>query len=380
MARPRKHDGILYRRAGTTLWWMRYQDRDGKRRLESTSTPDWAEAQKRLRERLRARDDNILEVVRKGERLQFSEWADFFLEQYSQPPFRAVKTHEANIAALHHLRPAFGNQRLSEITADGIEDYLRCRLKQHKRVKTKLGFRDLGGIKPTTVHMEFRVLRRILNVAVKKRLLTANPCFAVEFPVAVRGLFRPHYMCWSEQQRIEFCAPIHLRNVIRIITETGLRPYKELASIRKEQVDLGNAVVWIPDSKTPNGVADVPLTLQAAEAFRSQLEIAGPGPWLFPSDRNPTGHQLTFKKAWQATLRRAGVPFFRLYDCRSAFATRLSAGGVADEWVTQMLRQGDAQVFKRYSQMKLRMKREALDRLDRQANEREIRLDTVQPN
>jgi hypothetical protein len=50
-------------------------------------------------------------------------------------------------------------------------------------------------------------------------------------------------------------------------------------------------------------------------------------------------------------------------------ATRLSAGGVADEWVTQLLRQGDAKVFKKYSQMKLQMKREALQKLDRRANE-----------
>ena len=50
-------------------------------------------------------------------------------------------------------------------------------------------------------------------------------------------------------------------------------------------------------------------------------------------------------------------------------ATRLSAGGVADEWVTQMLRQSEAQVFKKYSQMKLQMKREALVKLNRRANE-----------
>jgi DNA-binding MarR family transcriptional regulator len=56
-------------------------------------------------------------------------------------------------------------------------------------------------------------------------------------------------------------------------------------------------------------------------------------------------------------------------DLRSTYATRLSAGGVADEWVTQMLRQGDAQVFKKYSQMKLQMKREALEKLNRRANE-----------
>ena len=34
-----------------------------------------------------------------------------------------------------------------------------------------------------------------------------------------------------------------------------------------------------------------------------------------------------------------------------------------------MLRQGDAQVFKRYSQAKLAMMREALGKLDRNANE-----------
>jgi len=34
-----------------------------------------------------------------------------------------------------------------------------------------------------------------------------------------------------------------------------------------------------------------------------------------------------------------------------------------------LLRQGDAQVFKKYSQMKLQMKREALEKLNRRANE-----------
>ena len=116
------------------------------------------------------------------------------------------------------------------------------------------------------------------------------------------------------------------------------------------------------------------------EAFQDQLQIAGLGPWLFPSDHNPTGHQKTFKTAWQAALRRAGIPYFRIYDLRSTYATRLSAGGVADEWVRQLLRQGDAQVFKKYSQMKLQMKREALQKLNRQANEVSRSLVTDRPN
>jgi integrase len=174
---------------------------------------------------------------------------------------------------------------------------------------------------------------------------------------------------WSEQQLIEFHAPGYLRNVVRIITETGLRIYKELIPMKKDQVDLGNAVAWIPDSKTPNGVAEVPLTPLAVQVFQDQIRLAGSGPYLFPSDNNPTGHLKTLKTVWHAALRRAKVPYFRIYDLRSTYATRLSAGGVADEWVTQMLRQGDAKVFKKYSQMKLQMKREALEKINRQTNE-----------
>jgi len=369
MARPSRHDGVVYQRNDSKIWWMRYRDRSGRRRLESTQTEDWQEAQRQLRERLQARDNNTLDVVRKGEQLLFSEWAEFFLEHYSRPPIRAAKTHEANEGALKTLKPVFGAMKMAEIDATQIEFHLRSRLRQRRRVRRKSGIVELGTLKPATVHQEFRVLRRIFSVAVKKKLCPANPCAGVEFPVILKGLFRPHYMTWSEQQMIELHAPIYLRNVIRIITETGLRIYKELAPLRKEDVDLANKLIFIADSKTPTGVAEVPLTDIAVEAFRSQIEIAGPGPWLFPSSKNPTGYQTNFKKTWERTLRKAGLPYFRLYDLRSTHATRLSAGGVADEWVTQMLRQTDAKVFKKYSQMKLQMKREALVKMNRKANE-----------
>jgi integrase len=90
-------------------------------------------------------------------------------------------------------------------------------------------------------------------------------------------------------------------------------------------------------------------------------------PRLTPKDKKPYIGSL--RKVWGTTLRRAGVRHFSIYELRHTFATRLSAGGVSDHFVTQMLRQGDAQVFKRYSQAKLAMMREALARLDRNASE-----------
>jgi hypothetical protein len=69
-------------------------------------------------------------------------------------------------------------------------------------------------------------------------------------------------------------------------------------------------------------------------------------------------------KVWRLTLRRAKVGSL-LSALRSSFNVchALSAGGAADEWVTQLLRQSDSKVFKKYSQMKLRMQREVLDKM-----------------
>jgi hypothetical protein len=138
---------------------MRYRDKRGERQLESTGCTDWREANQKLRERLAARDHNILEVVRKGEQLVFKDWADFFMQNYSQPPIREPKTHAANGRAMKHLIDSFSSKSLADLTADEIELYLRARLRQRVRRRTQKGFRELGPIKPATVHQEFRVLR-----------------------------------------------------------------------------------------------------------------------------------------------------------------------------------------------------------------------------
>ena len=124
------------------------------------------------------------------------------------------------------------------------------------------------------------------------------------------------------------------------------------------------------------------MTELAYEAFKSQMEAVQGSEYLFPtpSTRAKKPYITSLRKIWEKTLRRAGVPYFPLYHLRHTFATRLSAGGVADHFVTQMLRQEDSRVFKRYSQAKLMMMREALVKLDRKANEHATSFRTVAPN
>lgn len=377
--RPR-NNGQVYRRPNTAVLWVRYRDRGGRITRESSGTADWNEAERFLRDRLDARDDGKLATVLSSKNVTFNDWADWFLEKRSKPPFRAEKTHLENLNALKFLRPVFGPTRLSEIMPEAIEDYIEQRLSSGRRIHTKSGVQHRGKLKPATVHQEFRILRRILNVAVKQKRLSVNPCMAVEFPVSVSKTTRkPHYMTATEQARIEFAAPNYLKHVIVILCEMGLRPFRELMPMRKCQVDLENGLVHIPDSKTPTGIGDMPMTQEAREAFAARIAETPASEYLFPSPKaNAKKPYITsLRKVWTATLRRGGVAYFSIYELRHTFATRLSAGGVADHFVTQMLRQGDSSVFKRYSQAKLNMMREALAKLDRRANEREASSGTA---
>lgn len=161
-----------------------------------------------LRDRLDARDDGSLTTLLTSKQLTFNQWADWFMDRRSKPPFRSEGNHQQNVNALKSLRPVFGELALSEITADAIEKYLGDRLQSGRRIHTKFGIQLRGRIKPATAHQEFRILSHILNVAVKQKRLVVNPCIAAEFPVSVKKSTRkPHYMTATEQAKIEFVAP-----------------------------------------------------------------------------------------------------------------------------------------------------------------------------
>ena len=167
---------------------------------------------------------DTLPSILSGKNLTFSDWADWFLERRSNRPIAQRETHEQNMNAVKLLRPvSFGAQRLADITPEAVENYIQNRFAEGKRVRLKFGLIRRGKIKPATVHQEFRVLRHLLNVAIRQRKLVINPCSMVEFPVSIKKSTRkPHYMSSSEQACIELVAPNHLKHIIVIMTEIGL--------------------------------------------------------------------------------------------------------------------------------------------------------------
>ena len=133
---------------------------------------------------MQARDNNTLPALRRGQDLAFGEWADFYLENFSRPPFRAPKTHEVNGRALKHLRAVFEMTKLGELTADDIEGYLRRRLKQRVVVKTGKGFVEKG-----TCDTDARVTYAVLTDLGRRKVEEASRTHLAQ----VEDLFDAHY-------------------------------------------------------------------------------------------------------------------------------------------------------------------------------------------
>ena len=104
--------------------------------------------------------------------------------------------------------------------------------------------------------------------------------------------------------------------------------------MKKTQLDLENAIAHIADSKTSGGIGDMPMTSAALEAFQRQIEETPGSEYLFPSPKFTASkpYITNVRKGWAATLKKAGVPYFALYELRHTFATRLSAGGWRITW------------------------------------------------
>jgi len=107
-----------------------------------------------MRERLSARDEGILPTVLTSKNLTFGEWAEWFLDNRSKPPFRAEKTHLQNLRVVELFKLTFGNTRLVDISAEAIERHLRRRLESGRKVHTTFGVQYRGSIKAITVHQK----------------------------------------------------------------------------------------------------------------------------------------------------------------------------------------------------------------------------------
>lgn len=97
-----------------------------------------------------------------------------------------------------------------------------------------------AGIAPSSVHRHFRVLRRVLNVAVATELLQRSPCDGVKAPSVPATEMR--FLPAPEVSRLAESITPAFRALVHTAAYSGLR-WGELTGLRRAKLDLSTATV-----------------------------------------------------------------------------------------------------------------------------------------
>jgi integrase len=166
-----------------------------------------------------------------------------------------------------------------------------------------------------SVVITFRVLHRVLKMAVRWRLLEVNP--AIEMDLPSPGKARTRFLTLAEYGVLEGTAPEWLLPVLRLAVSTGLR-LKGATLIRLEDIDEASGLLHVPqDTKT--GYRVVPLGATAATALRAIH--SGP----------PLAGELNQRRISEATrraARRAGIKGASFHTLRHTAASWMVQAGV----------------------------------------------------
>ncbi|MGA7637936.1 MAG: tyrosine-type recombinase/integrase [Candidatus Acidiferrales bacterium] len=316
----------MFKRKDSRFWWMGYTW-NGEHHYESTKTSSKVLAIKIWKHRESEITLRLFKVGWQGDRIAFGQ----LCEEFERSHFAGLtaNTIRGHRTSMKHLKAFFEGCKLDGITVEMIEKYRDERRQQ----PTKLA--PNRKVKGATVNRELECLKCILDLACKRKYIPENPASSVKHFNELRERPVRRMLTVEEEQRILEAAPPHLRVAIVLLSQTGGRTYSEGFSLRWDQIDLASKLIRLGnDVKTPGSSEPVPLSEYACEVLQAwNKDQASKSRYVFPSPVCPDRPISTVKTAWQAALRRAGVPHFPLYTLRHVFCTRLSE--VAPDAVVQ---------------------------------------------
>ena len=322
----------------------------GRQRQESTRTTSKRVAEKMLSIRLAEIAEGRFRMVASNPP-SLEKWADEFLESV-----RVKSTKKRYSSSVMYLKNSFGQARISEITPNLIEEHKASRLK--------------SGVGPATVNRDLAVLRRMLNLAARRRLIGQNPFMEVDFLNEKDCRKQPHILTYEEQKRITAVATTHLRAMIVLITETGLRVDKEALQLKWTDVDLEDSHLTVRDSKTRAGRRIVPLSELCRGELTRWRSLIGPeySEYVFPNMDTPAKHLRSIRTTWLTALKNAGLPLFAIYNLRHTFASRLNASGVSGVTIAHLLGHAGPGIVQTYAKVLDDTRRDAIKQLEKYAH------------
>lgn len=314
------------RRLQSGRWQARYFDGAGRRHGRSFATKGdagrWLDRARVEMERGEWRDPRL-------GRQPFDRWVDQWRATATELRAKTLATYDCALRV--HLRPFFGPMPLASISPLDVRRWL--------------GHMSTKGLSPATVNQAFRVLRRVLAVAVESEVIVRNPCRGVRPPAIPRREMR--FLTPDEIRLLAEAVEPRYRALVLLGCYGGLR-WGELAGLRRGRVDIAGRrvlvveqvvelsagqLVWGPPKSAasrraveiPTFVVDALVDHMGNEpgAERSAVVFPAPGGGVL---RN----SLFRERQWVPALRKAGLDRLRIHDMRhTAVALAIATGAHA---------------------------------------------------
>ena len=202
-----------------------------------------------------------------------SAWAAEFLDLSRRLAPKTQETYRRDIERF--ILPRFGRYRIGVLPPAEIENWLNDEV--------------AAGIAPSSVHRHYRTLRRMLQVAVDKQRLHANPCNRVAPPrVPTREMV---FLDWRQAVDLAETHRPRYRALIYLAVDSGMR-WSELVGLRRAKLDLRRRKVrvteqllklesgeWVREEpKTSASVRSITISVFTTHALEAHLErFAAPG-------------------------------------------------------------------------------------------------------
>jgi len=246
------------------------------------------------------------------------------------------------------LRPGTRYNYLQHITAlkghfaDRYIDEIR---KAH--VAEFVAQKKRDGLKTPTIRRYLATLSSLFSFAERSGWLNQNPLSRFDKRSLPESPPRTRFLSREEYRRLLAAAPRHLKPIIEMAVETGLRS-EELLGLKWGQIDLDRREIQlvVTKSKQPRVV---PLSDRAVAVFVATSRI-GDSPFVFTNPRTGNRYK-TVKRSFQAACRRSGIEDFRFHDLRHTFASWAVQNGADLYRLSRILGHSTLQMTTRYAHL-----------------------------
>ena len=325
----------------------RYRDPLGRQRSRTFTRK--ADADRFLREQGIEIDRGSWLDPRHAE-MALAEWAIDFMALARRLSPTTQDTYQRDLD--RYILPRFGSYRLGRMPADEIENWLNDEIEH--------------GIAASSVHRHYRLLRRVLQVAVEKQKIAANPCERVHPPrVPTREMA---FLTWGEAIELAEAHTPQFRALIYFAVDTGMR-WSELVGLRRARLDIRARKVRVTEQlvlrsngqflrKEPKSAAGVrsitiaPFTAALMEDHLSRFSVPGRDGFVFPNSAGSPIMAASFQSYHFGRARKSSGVSCRFHDLRhTSVALAIATGAHPKAIQTRMGHSSIAVTLDRYGHL-----------------------------